>query len=74
MRHIKHSDSSLKDAGAFLSDKELAVARSPDYSTIRDNKYFTKFVNNYNNKLVAAFEEADKFSINRLNTSTATMK
>lgn len=64
----------MRDAGAFLNEKELAKARSPEYSTIKDNKYFAKFVKNYNNKLVAAFEEVDKISINKLNTSTATMK
>jgi len=41
---------------------------------IRDNPFFTNFAKNYNNKLLKAFEDADKVTVNENTENCVTLK
>lgn len=74
LQDIKKNATFKKERGNSFNN-EADNQTSSGYSTIKDNSFFSKFANQYNKKLIAAFEEADKATNTaRLNTSTATLK
>lgn len=45
------------------------ITGTPSYEAIRDNKFFNKFAQQYNQKLICLFDEADKEAAYQLNKS-----
>ncbi|CDW72268.1 UNKNOWN [Stylonychia lemnae] len=63
---IEHSDISISNS--------IKPNISPSYNVIRDNPFFTNFAKNYNQKLIRAFEEADKANSNEAAGNCASLK
>jgi hypothetical protein len=76
---IKLRDFTKKSEEKYTSQDP--ITGTPNYDTVRDNKFFNKFAIKYNKKLMGLFDEADKeasYQLNKsgggANTSSATLK